>query len=204
MTVHTRYLVYGLALLLASLAIPCYAAGSPGAPSAFVAELAHKALLSVNDKNLSAVDRQQQLEGLLDADFDVPRIAGFVLGRHWQQASDTERQQFIAVFRDFMVRTYSQRFTEYKEDSFRVVSQREESPTSTVVYTEIGQSASGQPIKLEWRVADRDGYKIVDMSVAGVSMVLTEREEFAAVLQRNGGDLSSLIRQLRVKMSAQQ
>jgi phospholipid transport system substrate-binding protein len=202
-TVRTRHLVFSLALF-ASLAAPCYAADSPAAQSAFVAELAHKALLSANDKTLTSTARRQRLEGLLDADFDMPRIAGFVLGRRWLQASDTERQQFTAVFRDFMVRTYAQRFTQYNDDSFRIVGQREESPTSTMVYTEISRAASGQPVKLEWRVADRNGYKIVDMNVAGVSMALTQREEFAAVLQRNGGDLPSLIRQLEVKMSAQQ
>ena len=201
--VRTRHRVYSLALLLlVSLAARSYAADST-APSAFVAELAHKALLSANDKTLTSAARRQRLEGLLDDDFDVPRIASFVLGRRWLQVSDTERQQFTAVFRDFVVRTYSERFTEYNDDSFRIVGQREESPTSTMVYTEIGQAASGQPVKLEWRVADRNGYKIVDMNVAGVSMALTQREQFAAVLQRNSGDLSSLIRQLQVKISAQ-
>src|SRR5690242_19146173 len=104
--VRTRHRVYSLALLLVSLAARSYAADAP-APSAFVAELAHKALLSANDKTLTSAARRQRLEGLLDADFDVPRIADFVLGRRWPQASDTERQQFTAVFRDFMVRTYS-------------------------------------------------------------------------------------------------
>jgi ABC-type transporter MlaC component len=52
--------------------------------------------------------------------------------------------------------------------------------------------------------ADRTAKLPIDMNVAGVSMALAKREEFAAVPQRNGGDLSSLIRQLEVKVSAQQ
>lgn len=201
---HTRHLVHGLAmLLLASLAAPGYAAEPLGAPSAFVAEVAHKVLLFADTKSLSSVDRQQRLDGLLDEDFDLPRIASFVLGRYWQKASDAERQKFTAVFRDFVVRAYSQRFTEYNGESFRIIAQRAESATSTVVYTEINQGASGQPVKVEWRVADRDGYRIIDMSVAGISMALAQREEFASVLQRSGGDLPGLIRQLQVKVSAQ-
>jgi phospholipid transport system substrate-binding protein len=202
---RARYFIRALSLLLlASLAAPCYAAAPPGAPSAFVAELARQALLSVNSKTLSSADRQRRLEGLLDEDFDVPRISSFVLGRYWQKASDAERQSFSAVLRDFLVRIYSRRFTDYDGQSFRVVGQRAESATSTLVYSEIGQSVSGQPVKVEWSVVDSDRYRVIDMSVAGVSMVLAQREEFMSALERNGGDLSGLIRQLQAKTSAQQ
>ena len=201
-----RHLIQGFAiLLLVSLSAPGFAAEfNGGAPSAFVAKLAHEALLSANSKTLTSADRQRRLEGLLDSDFDMPRIASFVLGRYWQKASDTERQEFAAVFRDFMLRVYSDRFTGYNGESFRIIGQRAENATSTVVYTEISEPASGQPVKVEWRVLEKSGYRIVDMSVAGISMALTKREEFASYLQRNGGDLSGLIRQLQVKMSAQQ
>jgi phospholipid transport system substrate-binding protein len=73
-----------------------------------------------------------------------------------------------------------------------------------VVYTEVDQPGSDQPLKVEWRVVDHDGYRIDDVSIAGISMALTQREEFSSSLQRNGGSVSSLIRQLHVKMSAQQ
>jgi len=203
---RTRHFIYGLAIfLLASLCAPGFAAEfNGGAPSAFVAKLAHAALLSANSKTLTSADRQRKLEGLLDTDFDVPRISSFVLGRYWQKASNTERQEFAAVFRDFMLRVYSDRFTGYSGESFRVIGQRAENASSTVVYTEIGEPTSGQPVKMEWRVIDRSGYRIVDLSIAGISMALTKREEFASYLQRNGGDLSGLIRQMQVKMSAQQ
>jgi phospholipid transport system substrate-binding protein len=190
-------------LVLACIATPCDAAGAPDAASAFVAELAHQALLPGAGQALSAAERQRRFEGLLDTDFDVPKIASFVLGHYWQKASDAERQQFTAVFRDFMIRTYSQRFTEYDSDSFRIIRQREESATSTVVYSEIGEAGSDQAVKVEWRVADKDGYKITDLTVDGISMALAQREEFSSSLQRSGGDLQSLIRQLQVKMSAQ-
>jgi phospholipid transport system substrate-binding protein len=202
---RTPPLAYGLAMLLfASLAAPCYGAAAGETPSAFIAELAHQALLSVNSKTLSAIDRHRRFEELLDADFDVPRIASFVLGHYWKTASDAERQEFTAVFRDSMIRSYSRRFTEYGGDSFRVVRERAESASSTVVYSEISQPASGQPVKVEWHVIDRDGFRIIDVSVGGMSMALAQREEFSSALQRSGGDVASLIRQLQVKMSAPQ
>lgn len=198
-------LAYSFALLLlTSLACPSFGGQATGDASAFVAALAQKALRSGGDKALTASDRQRGFETMLDEDFDLPRIARFVLGRYWQEATDADRQEFTAVFRDFMVRSYSQRFTEYSGESFRIVGQRAESATSTLVYSEIAQSGSGQVLKIDWRVGSGNGYRILDMTVGGVSMALTEREEFASTLQRSGGGVPSLIRQMQIKMSAKQ
>ena len=62
--------------------------------------------------------------------------------------------------------------------------------------------ASG-PIRLDWYVVHQDGrYKITDIYIAGVSMKVTQRDEFAAVIQRGGGRVEGLLLQLREKLSA--
>lgn len=200
---RTRHLVYGLTVLLfGSLAPASYAEDPAVGQSTFVSELAHNAILSVTSEAVTSADRQQRLEGFLDKDFDMPRIARFVLGRYWHKATDSERQTFTAVYRDFMARVYSQRFARYNGETFRIIGQHPESATSTVVFTEMDQPASGTPLKVDWHVADNDGYKIIDISIAGVSMALAQREDFSSFLQQNGGTLSSLIQQLQVKMAA--
>jgi phospholipid transport system substrate-binding protein len=190
-----RFLACSLALLLLTgVAAPTYGAGDA---SAFVRELALQALRSGSDKSLSAADRQRAFEKLLDEDFDLPRIARFVLGHYWQEAKDSERQEFVAVFRDYMVRAYSERFTEFNGESFRVVRQRAESATSALVFTEITRSATGQVVEVEWRVASGDGYRVLDMSIDGMSMVLVQREEFASAMQRSGAGVPSLIQLIK-------
>jgi MlaC protein len=48
------------------------------------------------------------------------------------------------------------------------------------------------PIEVDWRLAESDGrYKISDVSIDGVSMALTQRSEFAAIVQRNGGRVAA-------------
>ena len=200
---RTRHVVHGLAmLLLTSLAAPCFAAAPANEPGSFVSEVAQKALLSATNATLSSAERTRRLGGMLDEDFDVPQIARFVLGRYWQKATDAERQTFTAVFRDFMVHIYSRRFNQYNGESFRVVGQSPTTETGTIVYTEMNQPASGQPVKVEWRVVGSDGYRIIDISVAGISMALVQRDDFLSFLQQNGGDLSSLVRQLQSKTTA--
>ena len=200
---RTRYFIYGLAVLLfGGLSLPSYAVDLPAGQSAFISELAHKAILSVTGETLSSTERQQRLQTFLDKDFDIPRIARFVLGRYWQKATDTERQTFTAVYRDFLARVYSQRFAKYNGETLKIIGQVTENTTDTVVYTEMKQPAVEQPLKVEWHVIDNNGYKITDISIAGISMTLAQREDFTSFLHQNGGDLSAFIQQLQTKMTA--
>lgn len=195
---RARHLVHGLAfLLLASLGVSGLAAEPARSPSAFITETVYEALGFANSKTLSSADREQRLGSMLDQNFDLPLIATYVLGDYWQKASQTEQQNFIEVFRDFVLRIYSQSFTGYDSKSFRIVGQRTESATRTVVYTEISRPASTQPVRMAWEIADQDGYRIIDMSVSSVSMARTKRHEFASYLRRANGDLSMLIQQLK-------
>ena len=131
----------------------------------------------------------------------MPQIAGFVLGHYWQKATDAERQRFTTVFRDFLVRVYSQRFNDYDGASFKVIGQHVEDTANTVVFTEMNQPASGQQMRVEWRVVDKDGYRIVDISAGGVSLAKVQREDFMSSLRQNGGSVSNLILQLQEKVA---
>jgi phospholipid transport system substrate-binding protein len=56
----------------------------------------------------------------------------------------------------------------------------------------------GPPIEVDWRLEVNDGrYKISDVIVDRVSMALSQRSEFAAIIQRNGGQVSGLLATLR-------
>ena len=56
----------------------------------------------------------------------------------------------------------------------------------------------GTTARIEWCVRGKPGnYKIIDVVVEGVSMAITQRSEFASVIQRGGGEFNSLLAQLR-------
>ncbi len=191
----------GCLLLLASTALTSLARAD-GDASTFVAELGRQAIHLMKDTSLSPEDRQQRFGALMKEDFDLPKIARIVLGHYWQGTSDTERQQFSDAFADYTVRMYSLRFADYAADSFRVISQRAQGETATVVSTEITPvaTATAQPVGLEWRVeSTAGGYKVTDISAGGASLALAQREEFASAVEHSGGSVSSLIQKLRTK-----
>ena len=198
-----RHLVHSFVILVfASLAAPVAAAEPLGSPSSFVAEIARKAPIFMNSSALSSGDRRRQVEGLLQENFDMPRIARVILGNYWRTANVAHQREFITVLRAVLAFTYSDRFTRYNVESFRVVSQRELDAANTVVYTEINDPVLEEQTKLEWLVARRDGYRIIDIIVSGTSMTRLMHDDFGSYLQRNDGDLSKLIHELRAKLNA--
>lgn len=74
----------------------------------------------------------------------------------------------------------------------------------TVVLSQFVSPSGKPPAKVEWHVrkgADSD-YKIVDVSVEGVSMALTQRDEIAAVADRSGGTIEALNQALQQKIQS--
>jgi phospholipid transport system substrate-binding protein len=149
----------------------------------------------------SPADRVRRFAVIVDRNLDVPKLAQFVLRRYWQTAGDSERTDFVNVFRDYIVRVYANHFSLYLSDSFWVTDQRAESATTTIVRTSIIAIATGQAMILEWRVIKGpEGFKVNDLTVDGVSLATVQREEFASEIQRDGGKVSILTNQVRSKL----
>jgi phospholipid transport system substrate-binding protein len=179
-------------VLLAGLGVA--RADGPQSPAGFVDSLVSDALVVIKDESLSDQDRQARFEALLQHGFDMPRIARYVLGRYWTAASDDQRQAFAQLFERWVVQTYASRLKGYSGQQVKITGARDEGQ-GAVVTTEIVSATGAPPLKLDWRVGRTDGaYKILDIDVEGVSMALTERDEIAAVIQRNGGTIASLNR----------
>jgi phospholipid transport system substrate-binding protein len=197
-----RFLVVPfVALSLAAVAaMAAPAADAPG----FINDLLSKALSSLNDKQLSQQQRDKDFRDVLDRDFDMPRIARFVLGRYWNAADEQQRQSFQKLFEDYLVKAYGERFSQYSGEQVKITGSRSESDTVTLVSSQVLRPNGAPPAKVDWRVRkDNTGdYKIVDIDVEGVSMLLTQREEFGSVIQRNGGDVTGLNKTLEEKLAS--
>ena len=148
----------------------------------------------------SCASPEQRLTGfreLFREDFDIPGLSRFVLGRFTRVLTLSEQQQFLALFENFVVLTYSARLLEYTDGGggLRVVNSRPE-PDGVIVSTEIirkpGTSpmygAVTNPIRVDWRLSAGDGmFKISDVIIDGLSMAANGRSQLEGVVERNGG-----------------
>jgi phospholipid transport system substrate-binding protein len=164
----------------------------------FIATLGEQAI-QVLGPGVPEVQRQARFRILFHDDFDLPGIGQFVLGRYWRVATPQEQQDFLSLFQEYLVRAYSARLGQYGGEPFRVTGTRPNGE-ETIVTSEIVRH-SGSPIEVDWHLIGHGSFKITDVYVAGVSMKVTQRDEFASVIQRNGGQVAALIAQLRQKLA---
>src|SRR5438552_18721071 len=182
-------------LIIGALAPAILAAADP---AAVIANLGNRAL-EVLGKNATNAQRVARFHELFREDFDVPGIARFVLGRYWKTATPEQQEEFVKLFEDYIALVYSSQLAAYSGETLRVTGSRP-GAEGAIVASEIVRPTGAPPVKVEWHLTDRNGaYKINDVSVDGISMAVTQRSEFAAVIQRSGGQVQGLITQLREK-----
>ncbi len=163
----------------------------------FIIDLAEQGIGFLEDQSLSDEQREKEFRNVLKRNFDMKTIARFALGRYWRSSTDAQKKEYLALFEDMIVEVYSQRFSEYNGESFEVLSAREQGKSDAVVSSQI-VPPSGTKVRVEWRVREKKGkMKIIDIMVEGVSMSLTQRSDFASVIQRGGGNVDVLLAHLR-------
>lgn len=167
----------------------------------FIESLADKAIAALTGKDIPRAERVRRFRKLLNEHFAVETIGRWVLGRHWRDASDAERREYLRLFEDLIVKTYVDRFTEYSGEKVTILKTVVADNKDAVVFTSITRPNQPEPIAVEWRVRAREGnYRIVDVMVTGVSMGLTQRQEFSSVFARNGGNMAAFLKELRARV----
>jgi phospholipid transport system substrate-binding protein len=190
-----RRLLIALAFLIA---FPAAAqALQPGASSQFIKSLGDEAIATLRAPGMPLEQREAHFRQLLARGFDMEFIGRFVLGQYWRTASPEQQAEYLQAFNDYVLQVYSARLGGYAGEMLTVVSERPAGERDTVVNTRIDRP-SGPPLEAQWRVrATQAGPRIIDVMVAGISMVATQRDEFAAVVQRQR--VAGLIEVLRAR-----
>ncbi|KNG94704.1 MlaC/ttg2D family ABC transporter substrate-binding protein [Pseudaestuariivita atlantica] len=127
---------------------------------------------------------------------DVPTIALYTLGRDGRQASNAQKRAFTEAFQGYIARKYGKRFREFIGGRIEVESAK---TVKTSVEVRTTAYLRGEaPFTIDWVVSDRSGRdKFFNMVIEGVNMLLTERTEIGAMLDRRRGNIDQLIADLR-------
>ena len=186
--------------LIAEALAPSIPVAAGPDPAAFINNLTYQ--LQVVARNTSPAERQRGFRELFDEDFDVPSLGHFVLGRLSQIMTAQEQQEFLGLFENYVVATYSDRLTEYVADGTvsRVIGCRLD-PDGAIVSSEFNrrswQSTAGA-IRVDWRLTEHDGlYKVSDIIIDGLSMAVNGRSELEGVAARNGWQPRAILAGMR-------
>ena len=132
------------------------------------------------------------VDELIIPHFDFERASQLVLGKYWRTADEAQRSRFQAAFKELMVRTYANALFQYVDQKVDYKpSLRDASGERVVVRTEIIKPGE-TPIPVNYRMHMKDGeWKVYDVYVDGISLIVTYRQSFASEIRQSG--LDSLI-----------
>jgi phospholipid transport system substrate-binding protein len=197
-----RRLLEGLRLAPVLLLLPgrsAQATVSADAAQQMIQEVGTQVLAILRDQGLDNRQKFERLVALLDGPIDLELIARLILGRHWRSANEAQRTEYLQLFRAFALDNLASRLHVYDGQDFEIVGAQAVDERDAVVATRV-TGGGRPPLKVDWRVRERDDGHLVaiDVIVEGVSLIVTQRSEFSAVIERRGMD--GLLAELRQRV----
>jgi len=189
-----------LTLMVLALAVAVPGRGTAAQdPQAVISYVGTHGMAAVGT-NVSPAQRIVQLRELFQDYFDVPGIAEFALGRYRSTANPQQQQEYLGLYRDYTAHAYDTQLGQYGAAPFRVTGSRSDGE-QTIVTSEIIRSG-GSRVQIDWSLVNRRGdYKMTDVSIGGISMKITQRDEFTRWIQNNGGRFDALLAVLRQQIA---
>ncbi len=151
----------------------------------------HRAELQKNPDLIYPIVRR-----ILVPQVDFQRASHWVLGRYWRSASPDQQRRFIDEFRKLLIRFYSTALAEYitknevpDPDIIRFLPVRAAPDEKDVTVRSEVRQPGGSSIPVQYQMYHTaDGWKVYDVSVQGISMVVSYRSSFADEIRRGGLD----------------
>ena len=138
----------------------------------------------------------RSFEGVFNEYADVPTIAKYALGRDARTASATQLEDYTKAFSVYFATKYGRRFREFIGGRIEIVEVAKVKKYYSV--NTIAHMPAYEPFEVDFLVSGQSGQPLVfNLIIEGVNMLLVERQEIGALLDRNSGKIDALIRELK-------
>jgi phospholipid transport system substrate-binding protein len=143
-------------------------------------------------------ERRRALRAVADEIFDWTEMSRRALGRHWQDRSPAEQQEFIGLFRALIERVYGDRIDQYGGEKVRFAGDSVDGDQATVRTKVV--TKSGQETAVDYRLLrSGDRWRVYDVAVEGVSLVANYRTQFNQVIRTSSYE--ELVKKLKARAS---
>lgn len=176
-------------------------AGVDGATAEnFIKKVTAQGIEEIINSNVSLAEKDARFAKLFNEYLDLNFIGRFVLGRYWKSATPTQRKDFIDVYRELNIKTWSKRFDEFKGKKFVFNGTSPSNSDNQIFVNTTVPMEQGAPAKVVWRVKDTNGQlKVVDIIIENVSLAITARNEYSSYIKKSPNGIDGLIADLRKK-----
>jgi phospholipid transport system substrate-binding protein len=156
------------------------------------------------DKELAAGDKDKALklaEEKVLPHIDFEEATRLALSRAWSQASAEQKRRLVTEFRAMLLRTYTNAVSVYSGTQAKYLPSRSKAQGTEATVRYQFSRDGGRPLQVAYEMRRAgDAWKIYDISVEGMSLVLTYRTEFDGIIKQEG--IEGLIRRLTQKNAA--
>jgi len=149
----------------------------------------------------SEADARERCRAMLAWAFDVPAMGKDALGRAWDKTTEEERTEFLRAFEEDVISAYLRRMRP-KGTTLTFIGHRPPYEGFQLAASRRSVPGKEDQVWIWWMWPDGQSWRIVDLVLNGHSAINTEAHEYAAVLERNNGDMKALIAFMR-KRAAQ-
>ena len=130
---------------------------------------------------------------------DINGLAFYTLGKHRKSLDDNQKNEFVKIFNQYFLKSFSNRLIEYKDAKIVVISEDIKNEKYTIVKSKLLATSKRPEVAIDWRVYTIDPNKplIRDLIIEGLSLARTQREEFNSIILNNNGDVNALFSNLK-------
>lgn len=178
-------------------AVLALAAGAAQAQMTPPDELVRQVMLDIQriivaDKDLQGGDRAKTIQVIEEKalpHFNHVGMTALAVGAHWRKASAEQKKRLAEEFRTLLVRTYASSLSAFGDQKFEFRPLRmKPEDTDVTVQVRVLQPGS-QPVIVEYDMEKSPrGWKVYDVRVAGISLVVNYRTEFGNIVRDKGID----------------
>ena len=167
-------------------------------PDIFIQSTVNRASEALNDK-FSKEEKITKLKAIAKETVDIVGIGFYTLGSHRKNITDDQKKEYVNLFEQYFLKTFSSRLAEYSNPEIEVEAKKKLNENYTMVYSILVATEQRPEVKVDWRVYTKnpDNPLIRDLIIEGLSLVRTQKEEFSSIIQSNDGDINALFDTLR-------
>ena len=152
----------------------------------------------VLSKNISKEDKINKLKIIAKETVDIRGVGFYSLGSIRKSLNEKEKRQYLDLFEDYFLKSFSSRLSEYTNPKIEVQGKEVLNENYTIVNSLLISTSERPQVKIDWRIytKNQDNPLIRDLIIEGLSLARTQKEEFSSIINSNDGDINALFKTL--------
>ena len=153
---------------------------------------------SLLSENISREEKINQLQIIAKETVDIEGIGFYTLGPIRKTLSENQKNQYIKLFENYFLKSFSSRLAEYTNPEIDVYDKEVVNEKYTIVKSLLKATKERPEVKIDWRIYTKNpGNPLIrDLIIEGLSLARTQKEEFSSILNSNNNDIRALFKTL--------